>query len=139
MRVVLDVNVLVSGFPASRRVPSRILDAWADGVFDLVVSEHILDGAKRAWSNVYYRNRYGQGEVELALGILRAQGILVEPVANVHGVARDLEDDLVLATAISGRATCLVTGDRRFRQVDEYRGVRILTPREFLSIIEPPA
>lgn len=139
MRVVLDVNVLVSGFPASRGVPSRILDAWADGVFELVVSEHTLDGAKRAWSNVYYRNRYGQGEVELALGVLRAQGILVEPVANVHGVARDMEDDLVLATAISGRATYLVTGDRVFRQVDEYRGVSFLTPREFLSIIEPPA
>ena len=50
-----------------------------------------------------------------------------------------MEDDLVLATAISGRATYLVTGDRVFRQVDEYRGVSFLTPREFLSIIEPPA
>lgn len=136
MKVVLDVNVLVSGFPANRGVPASILLAWSDGRFDLVTSEHVLAGAMRVWSKPYYRNRYRQREAEETVAILRAQASVVEPGADVHDVAPDEEDDLVLATAIAGRAEFLVTGDVAFRGLETYHGVTILTPREFLELID---
>ncbi len=45
MRVVLDVNVLVSGFVAKDGSPSDILAGWSNMAFELVVSEHILEKA----------------------------------------------------------------------------------------------
>lgn len=97
LRVVLDVNVLVSGFPARRGIPASILLAWSDGIFDMVVSEHLLIGAVRAWRNSYYRQRYSQPEVDETLRVLRAQGVGVEPAERVHDVADDDEDDLARA------------------------------------------
>ncbi len=54
----------------------------------------------------------------------------------MRGVAEDLEDDLVLATIVAGRADFLVTGDRLLREIGEYGGVRIVTPREFLDLLD---
>ena len=54
-------------------------------------------------------------------------------LAPVHGIATAPEDDLILATAVSGKATYLVTGDRQLQKVGEYRGIEVLRAREFLS------
>jgi uncharacterized protein len=136
MKVVLDCNVIVSGFPAWRGVPATILTAWADGRFDLVMSEHILARAISAWSDPYYRRRYAEREVQETAQILRSQTIMAIPAEGVHGVAPNDEDDVVLATAIAGGVDYLVTGDHPFRKVAEYQGVIILTPREFLTLLE---
>lgn len=44
---VLDANVLVSGFVANRGGPAELIAAWFAGEFDLVLSEHILEGTAR--------------------------------------------------------------------------------------------
>ncbi len=43
IRATLDVNVLVSGFPAVTGTPSELLARWSDLEYELVISEHILD------------------------------------------------------------------------------------------------
>jgi len=52
---------------------------------------------------------------------------------EVTGVATHPEDDLILATAVAGEASYLVTGDRKLRAVGAFQGVTILSPREFLA------
>ncbi len=42
----------------------------------------------------------------------------------------------MVATAITARADVLVTGDRLLREIDRYEGVRILTHREFLDVLD---
>ena len=48
-------------------------------------------------------------------------------------VRRDPDDDKFLECAVSGRASCLVTGDRDLRELDSFRGITILTAGEFLE------
>jgi predicted nucleic acid-binding protein len=55
---------------------------------------------------------------------------------TVTGVATHPEDDLVLAAAVSAGADYLVTGDRKLQALDTFEGVRILSPRQFLDMIE---
>lgn len=132
---VLDVNVLVSGFVSQAGIPAAILEAWTDGQFELVLSEHILTGCARAWLKPYFRSRYTEGEIEATLTLLRADAVVVSPVATVRGVAADLEDDLVLATAIAGKAPFLVTGDKRLLDLESYQDIAIVSPRDFLSFL----
>ena len=57
----------------------------------------------------------------------------MEP-APVAADACDDEDDLkFLACAISGRATCVVTGDRALLRASGKAGVEVVTPRDFLT------
>lgn len=55
---------------------------------------------------------------------------------EVRGVASHPEDDRILATAASVHVDYLVTGDRKLQQLGEYVGVKIVSPRQFLEILE---
>jgi predicted nucleic acid-binding protein len=70
---------------------------------------------------------------------LQAQATLTSLTIQVRGVATHPEDDLILSTALSGGADYLVTGDAPFRkQVPAYRGVTLISPRDFLALLQPP-
>lgn len=112
IRATLDVNVLASGFPAPEGVPAELIDRWTDLAYELVISEHILEGVIRTWRKPYYQRRFGAEGVRQTLTLLRSEATFVTPATTVRGVAQDEEDDLVVATAIAGGADFLVTGDR---------------------------
>jgi putative PIN family toxin of toxin-antitoxin system len=136
--VCLDTNVLVSGIVGSRHpksTPGAVYRAWRDGAFILVVSEHILDEAARTLAEPYFRARLTPEETEEAVRSLRRRSRVTSLTVGVTGVASHHEDDLILATAVSGRADFLVTGDAALRGVGEYRGVTILGPRAFLEAL----
>lgn len=107
-----------------------------NGEFGLVLSEHILDGVERAWKNPYFAVRYTADQARLALAVLRTQARFVAPDPSVSGVADDTEDDLVLGTAVAGGVAYLVTGDKGLLRLQSYHGVTILSPRDFLDILE---
>lgn len=135
IRVVLDVNVLVSAFPSMTGTPGLLVEAWLREQYTLVVSETMLDRLAVAWQKPYFRARLSDQRRDQAFDDLREFAELVEPVPDVRGVADDLEDDLVLATAIAGNATHLVTGDRRLLERNGYRGLILLTPADFRLIL----
>lgn len=130
---VLDTNVLVSGFPARGTVPAALIDAWRQGVFHLVISEPILEELIETWRDPYWRSRFSPTESAEAIALLRATAIVTPLTVEVMGVATHPEDDRILATAVSGSASYLVTGDRKLRAVGTFQGVTILSPREFLA------
>ena len=133
---VLDANVIVSGFPSRSGAPAELIARWLGREFRVVVSEHIISGIVRAWSRPWFRERFSQREIDRALLLLRTLATVVNPASGIHGVAPNEEDDLVLATAIAGNADFLVTGDRRLREIDQYRTITIKTPREFVAFLD---
>ena len=52
--------------------------------------------------------------------------VLVRP-APVPRITSDPDDDVVIGTALTAKADCIVTGDRTFLAVGEYQGVRIVS------------
>jgi predicted nucleic acid-binding protein len=69
------------------------------------------------------------------MDMLATDATLVALTVTVTGVASHPEDDLVLATAVSGGAGYLVTGDRQLLRLANYEGIIILTPRDFLATL----
>lgn len=130
---VLDTNVLVSAFPAHGTVPATLIDAWRQGAYHLVVSEHILEELAETWRDPYWQARFAPTESAEAITLLRTAALVTSLTVEVSGVATHPEDDLILATAVAGDATYLVTGDRKLRAVGTFQGVTILSPREFLD------
>ncbi|CAN5666824.1 hypothetical protein BH23CHL3_BH23CHL3_11250 [soil metagenome] len=135
MRIVLDANVLASGFPAPDGVPGQLIEAWLQRKYDPTLSEHILAKVASTWDKPYFRARYHEEEARRALALLRRRGTFVTPELTVHGVAPSAEDDVVLATAVAARADYLVTGDGPFRRVGAYEGIVFINPRQFLDLL----
>ena len=63
-----------------------------------------------------------------------------EMLPRVAVVEADPDDDLLLATALSGGASVVVSGDRRhLLSLGEFAGVRVIGPATFLVEIDPLA
>jgi uncharacterized protein len=58
---------------------------------------------------------------------------VVDPVSLGAQGRRDADDDVVLGTAIAGRADLIVTGDRDLLDLETYRDIPIVSPRGFWS------
>lgn len=136
--VVLDTNTLASGTLTASTPPGQILNAWRMAQFSLILSESILNELERTLHKPYFLQHLKGNEIAAFLDLLRDEAIITPIAANISGVATHPEDDLVLATAISGKADYLVTGDGAFLRAvgPNYRGVNIVTPHTFLTIIQ---
>ena len=50
--------------------------------------------------------------------------------------APDPDDDMVLATAIAAQADVLISGDDDLLCLKSHQGIRILSPRRFLELLD---
>jgi putative PIN family toxin of toxin-antitoxin system len=136
MRAVFDSNVLAAWFAAETGTLRELIDRWYGGQFELSISEAILTEVLGAWTIPYWRNRMREPEKAIALSALREFAIWTKVSEIVRGIAPHPEDDAVLATAVSANADYLVTGDKQLLAIGYYEGTRIVSPREFLTILE---
>ena len=137
MIAVCDANVSVSAAISPVGPSARVIDRWRAGHFDLATSPPILDEIDeviRRTRITRYLRRSPEWITEL-LADLNDRAIRVEPVP-IHGVCRDPKDDLVLGTALAASADYLVTGDDDLLSLGSFRGIVIVTPRQFLDILE---
>jgi putative PIN family toxin of toxin-antitoxin system len=137
VRAVLDVNVLVSALFASGGSPARLLRAWRDGMFDLVVSPLLLEELSRALTYDKVRSRIRPDRADRFVKRIRASSTLVEdPVSPPTVRSRDPGDDYLIALAASTRSI-LVTGDTDLLALAG--SIPVESPREFLGRLPPQA
>jgi putative PIN family toxin of toxin-antitoxin system len=141
IRATLDTNVLVAGIVTSpQTVNGQVIQAWRENKYSLVLSEAILTELSRTLSQPYFSARLTAAQIEATLNLFRSEATIVPLLVPVAGVATHPEDDLILATALSGRAHYLVTRDEKLQEkVQEYKGVSIISPLVFLQRLREDA
>jgi putative PIN family toxin of toxin-antitoxin system len=137
MRVVLDANVFISAAIRPDGPPGQIAGALLSRqAFELVLSTAIITEVEKVLGLPKVRKYLREPDATLRWFVaLVLLGDLVEGMTDVSGVCRDPADDAVLAAAIEGRASAIVTGDDDLLALGEYMGIAILTPRAFLGLL----
>lgn len=135
IRAVLDTNVLASGATHSAGHSGQLVMAWRRRAFQLIVSEHILDELAETLEDRYFKRRLTRRERQAAVNRLRQRAELSDAYTRLTGLDLSAEDSQVLATAVSAGAEYVVTGDDEFLAIEQYHGIRIVTPSEFLGIL----
>jgi putative PIN family toxin of toxin-antitoxin system len=137
VRAVVDTNVFISAALTPRGTPATLLAAAGDA-FQLVWSAGIVAECLRVLTYDKVTKRLRVAGVEDASHALLArlsagaELVLQDLIPVIRVVDGDPSDDLLIATALAGRASVLVTGDRRHMlSLREYAGVRILDPATF--------
>jgi putative PIN family toxin of toxin-antitoxin system len=138
---VLDANTLVSAILVELGISRQILRAAYERRFICLCSAAIVAEVLRAFNRPRVRPRYtiDPNEVEELRRFLESELVAVAITVNVHGVATHPEDDLILATAVSANADYLVTGNRQLQALGSFQGVSIVSPREFLTLLQASA
>ena len=135
---VLDANTIVSSTLNAHGIPRQIVLAAYARVFRLVTSSAIVAEVLRALSRPRVLRRYPltPADLQAVRDLLTREAVTTPLTVAVAGVATHPEDDLILATAVSAQADYLVTGDRQLQKLGSYQGVQIVSPREFLAILQ---
>jgi putative PIN family toxin of toxin-antitoxin system len=135
MRVVFDTVGFVRGLinPLSRW--GHILFDYADG-YQLIVSEplvvEVLDVLRRPAVVRLYRTLPGRDPAAV-LAILHAAETV--ELDDIPAVSRDPNDDMVLATAVTGSTDYIVSEDKDLLSIGSHEGVRIITAEMFLALL----
>jgi uncharacterized protein len=129
LRVVFDTNVLVAAlvFPGGQgeAALSRIVEERDQ----LVLSKPILDELLGVLARKFSRDAEELAHVAVFLGELATT---VKPARRLK-VLKDDPDNRILECAVAGRAELVVTGDRALLALAEYRGVRVVSLRDYLA------
>jgi uncharacterized protein len=136
---VADTTVLVSAFLTPRGVSSEFLRRAREGAFVLVLAAEILEEARdRLLHRRRIRKRYPYTDerVHRFHRLLQTTTTVVAHLPTVTGVVRDPNDDMVIACALKARADYVVTRDKDLLSLGAYKGIRMVTPRQFLDCLE---
>ncbi len=135
---VLDTNILASGTVSAINPPGQILNAWRDGKFLLITSEHIITELEHVFQKPYFQKYLANDQIQAFTDLLRNEALVIPITVKVHGVATHPEDDLTISTALSAHADYLVTGDQHLlhKVGKDYKDIKILTPKEFLPKLD---
>ena len=132
MRIVLDTNVLVSGVFFGG-VPGRILSAWAAGKLVLVLSPAILAEYRRVGHELGLGHPELDDVFEPVLALVAVHGMIIDAPPLAGPVSDDPGDDMFLAAALAAHTRLIVSGDKHLLRVSGWRGIMVLTPRQFLD------
>jgi putative PIN family toxin of toxin-antitoxin system len=129
VKVVFDTNILVSAlvYPGGRGEAAllRIVEERDQ----LVISKPILDELLGILGRKFARDPEELAHVAVILSEL---AISVRPRRKIQ-VVKDDPDNRVIECAVAGRADAIVTGDKALLELRAYRGVRILSLRDYLD------
>lgn len=73
-----------------------------------------------------------ENERMLFLEALAREATLIDTIETITD-CRDPKDNKFLEVAVDGNAACVVSGDKDLLTLNPFRGIPVLTPREFLD------
>jgi putative PIN family toxin of toxin-antitoxin system len=124
VNLVLDTNVLVAALVA-RGVCGDLLEHCVRS-HTLVSSSTLLEELREVLIRKF---RQSDADARAAVGLFAETFMLVTP--PVLDPCRDRDDDLVLATAVAGGCSAVITGDQDLLVLDPFQQIRILAPSAF--------
>jgi putative PIN family toxin of toxin-antitoxin system len=126
--LVVDGNVYISALLLGENA-RQVVALGERHLVDIYSSAPIRNEVERVLRDKF---RWSQERVAAAANYLWSLSCPVQPQCTISD-CRDPDDNRVLECAIEAKATFVVTGDYDLLDLNPYRGIAILTPRDFLD------
>ena len=135
MRVVIDVNILVSGLIVPTGQPAAVIKMWLDGKFTLLTCATHVDELRATLHNPRVAELIKPYMAGCRLvNQLRKLAEDVDPLPPIER-SPDPDDDYLLALSEAGKANYLVTGDKNgLLDLDTHKGTQIISARDFAAL-----
>jgi len=131
VKVVLDTNVFISAL-FWQGAPYQIFKRILEGAILNFVSPQILEELKERLLDKF---KLPPEKVKEFLEIIVFSSQIVYPKKKLNIVKKDPEDNKILECALEAKASFIISGDKHLLEIKEYKGIKIVTPREFISRI----
>lgn len=131
MKVVFDTNVVISAALKEGSLPALLLSLALRKEIQAFVSSEMLS----EYGEVLKRPKFGleKKEIEDLLKEIKKSMIIVHPSERINKIREDGADNRILECAKEAGADFIITGNKKHFPFKEFRGVKIVSPREFIE------
>ena len=134
MRVVIDINILVSALIVATGQPAAVIRMWLDGKFTLLTCATHVNELRATLHKPRIAELIKPHKAGRLLNQVRKLAEDVDPLPRVER-STDPDDDYLLALAEAGKADYLITGDKNgLLALDTHKGTRIISARDFAAL-----
>ncbi len=131
MRFVFDTNVIVSASLFEEGKPGRSFYSAIDSG-EILISNAVLKEANDVLRRKKFDRYVSLKKRKRFLRALVREARLIA-VKEEISACRDPDDDKFLELAVSGGASCVVSGDDDLLMLNPFRGIAIMKPSTFLG------
>lgn len=138
MRIVLDANIYISNLISEKGNPAKIVRWWLEGKVDVLITQPILDEILRVTGYKRIQNKYARvhaNRFEFAT-LISEQALWLEPNEKLDVILVDESDNRYLECGVTGEANYIITGDEHLLALEEYEGIKIVSPAVFVTLYE---
>ncbi len=130
MRLVLGTNIVIAALVANGLCCDIVRKRVS--THTLILSQQLLGELGEKLAGKFH----GQPNHLAFLTAYRdaAEFVIAPPLTAP--VCRDPDDDLILATALAGNAEIIVTGDADLLTPKSFQGIKIVSPRQFVTLLD---
>ncbi len=131
LRIVLDTNVIISAIIFKGK-PREIYDLALNEVFKTISSSTLISELTGILAK---RFLLSFAEINVIEFEIKEIFEFVHPKKSIN-VVRDIDDNHVLEAAVEGKCQYIITGDKDLLDLKSYNQITILTPSDFLELLE---
>jgi putative PIN family toxin of toxin-antitoxin system len=129
LKAVLDTNILVSAIIFGGH-PRHILQKVIEGEVVAVTSKFLI----AELSDVLVKKfDFFKEQTDATLSLLLKHFLIVAPTKPIN-ILDDKADNRVLEAALEAKVKFIITGDKGLLKLKEFKGVRIVSPTNFLKV-----
>ena len=132
IRVVLDTNIIASAAISADGNPAKVFGLLLAGGIQNYTTEEIITEIEDVMERNFFRMHIDEEFRKFILENYRKNSIIIEPKFSEKIVEKDIKDDKFVNCALSAKAD-IISGDRHLLELKSYKGIKILTAREFVE------
>ena len=131
IKAVLDTNVYISSIIFGGN-PRAIIELCINNMVDTYTSSLILLEIAQKLQSKFLWNR---ADVALAIKTISKTSKVIVPQQKFNVVNEDPTDNKIIECAVAASASFIVTGDRHLLSLEKFKGIKIVSPKDFLSFV----
>ena len=128
---VLDSNIYISSVFWSS-APYIIVKKAINQEFSAYISSHIIYEIRKVLARDFDLQKQ---EIDDIVDALQQFTSFVEPKEKIVEIREDPDDDKILECAVACKAKYIVSYNNHLLKLKVFRGIKILTPKQFLDLI----
>jgi len=130
LKVVFDTNVIVSAALKEQSLPALLLSLGLEAKVKFFVSTELIN----EYQKVLLRPRLKLNKKDCMELIERIQekALMIHPKKTLSILKADEPDNRILECALEAKADFMITGNKKHFPFEQFKGTKIVSPREFL-------
>ena len=134
IRLVLDTSTLISALGWKKGNPRKIFEDCLSGKYQLIESIDLINEFLKVFNRDKFSFISKEDKQEFIVRLFEICN-LVEPKTKLNIIEDDPEDNIVLECALEGNANYIISSDPHVLKLKEFKGIKIVNPKEFLDLI----